>query len=55
MNLIDIILTNWKITDPRYFYYKGALWGFVVASFFWLYFVPWLKKKLKERHKKSIL
>ena len=53
MNVIDIILTNWELIDPKYFYLKGALWGFVAASFFWNYFVPWVKKKLKERHKKK--
>ncbi len=43
------LFTDWSLSDPRYFYGRGALWGFVAATFLWLVVVPWLCKKLKER------
>jgi len=44
------LFTDWDIYGDRsimvYPYIRGAIWGFVVASFFWLWFVPWVKSKL---------
>jgi hypothetical protein len=25
------MFTDWTMVDPHYFYFRGALWGFVVA------------------------
>lgn len=40
------MLTDWTLTDPRYFYARGALWGFVFATLLWLVLAPWLRRKL---------
>ena len=41
------MFTDWTMTDPHYFWLRGALWGFVLATILWKMFVPWLLKKLK--------
>ena len=47
----DIIFTDWSIASEHsmYFYLRGAIWGFVVATLFWNYIVPWIKKILIKR------
>jgi|GEM_PF-2785465 len=35
--------TDWTLTDPHYFYGRGALFGFVAATLFWKLLIPWLK------------
>lgn len=46
------LFTDWSLSDPRYFYGRGALWGFVAATFLWLVVVPWLRSKFAERRLK---
>jgi len=40
------MFTDWSLTDPHYFYFRGALLGFVLATLLWGVFVPWLRGKL---------
>ena len=43
------MFTDWTMTDPIYFYTRGALWGVVAATLFWTVLIPWLKNKLGRR------
>ncbi len=43
------MLTDWTETDPHYFFARGALYGFVLATFLWLAAIPWVRKKLRDR------
>lgn len=43
------LLTDWTLTDPRYFWLRGAVWGIVVSSLFWRVFYPWAKTKARKR------
>jgi ATP/ADP translocase len=50
------VFTDWTLTDPHYFYLRGALWGIVVTTIFWKLLVPWFKrhyKKYKEDKEKA--
>lgn len=42
------MFTDWTMTDPHYFYLRGAIWGAVFATFFWKMFVPWVCQKIKD-------
>ncbi len=42
------MFTDWTSTDPHYFYLRGIVYGFVLATMLWLVVVPWAKKKLEE-------
>jgi hypothetical protein len=35
------MFTDWTMTDPHYFYWRGTLYGVVVASCFWRVLWPW--------------
>jgi len=37
--------TDWSETSTRYFWWRGALWGFLLATFVWNLAWPWLKAK----------
>jgi len=41
--------TDWSLTNPHYFYSRGALLGFVAATLFWKLLLPWLKSKLASK------
>lgn len=41
-----MIFTDWTMTSPHYFFMRGALWGCVASTLFWMFFIPWFKKKL---------
>jgi hypothetical protein len=46
------LFTDWTMTDPQYFWLRGALWGIVAATLFWKFFIPWITKitkYIKER------
>lgn len=41
------LFTDWIGSHSnRYYYIRGAIWGFVLASLFWSLFIPWLKRHL---------
>lgn len=42
------MFTDWTATDPHYFYMRGALWGIVATSLFWVLFVPWVKERMRK-------
>lgn len=39
------MFTDWTTTDPHYFYWRGALYGVVVATLFWRVLVPWIWRR----------
>ena len=41
------MFTDWTMTDPHYFWLRGAIWGLVAATLFWTLFIPWVKTKFK--------
>ena len=34
--------------SPRYFYGRGIILGFVLATYVWLWIVPWIRKRCKK-------
>jgi hypothetical protein len=43
------MFTDWTTTDPHYFYWRGALYGVVVATLFWRVLVPWIWRRRATR------
>ncbi len=43
-NREDGMFTDWTMTDPTYFYIRGALFGTVASTLFWVFVVPWVKR-----------
>jgi len=48
------MFTDWTMTDPHYFYWRGALWGFVAATLVWTLFAPALKKWIIKKRVESL-
>jgi len=47
---MDFIFTNWNYTGSdanAYFYFRGALWGFVCATLLWNIVIPFTRKKIR--------
>jgi len=46
------MFTDWSnaVEGARYFYFRGALWGFVVATFLYNVVIPWVKEKIRQRN-----
>lgn len=42
------LFTDWSLTDPHYFWIRGALWGFVLASMFWKCVITSMCKMIRE-------
>ena len=43
------MFTDWTTTDPHYLYWRGALYGVVVATLFWRVLVPWIWRRRATR------
>ncbi len=43
------LFTDLTETDPAYFWIRGAIWGFVLATLIWCVVVPWFKKRREDR------
>ena len=43
------MITDWTITDPHYFYIRGAIFGYVLAVFLGVFVAPWIKRKFRKK------
>ena len=35
-----MMFTDWSNADPKYFYMRGAIYGFILATMIWVVIVP---------------
>ena len=47
------MFTDWTMTDVHYFYWRGAVFGVVVATLFWRVLVPWIWRRLRTKQTKG--
>ena len=43
------MFTDWTMTDPRYFYGRGAIWGFVMCLVITQIVIPKIKEWIRNR------
>jgi hypothetical protein len=48
-----MMFTDWTAEDPRYFYLRGVVYGFVFCLMLTKVFIPIIIMKWNERKKKS--
>lgn len=38
------LFTDWTRAEPRYFYFRGLMFGFIATTFLWVFIVPAWRK-----------